>query len=252
MNSIEKTIEILNYLSNSRKSVKIVDVCNDLNLNKSTVHRIFKILKEYSLVDKEENTARYGLGLKVLDYANSFNESFNYRNAINSILKRTCFKINLTTYLSVWHNEQIVCIDVARPSHIINTHFSVEIGKEMPFHCTSSSKVILAYQDSEIITKIINKEPLKKYTSNTIVDYDQLMKHFNEIKDKRFATCNEELEQGVKGVAVPIENFNKKVIGSIAVVGLSNRITNIGKIIKILNNPSKQLSKLLGDNEKFF
>jgi IclR family transcriptional regulator, KDG regulon repressor len=254
MNSIEKSIEILNYLSNSKKSVRIVDVCKDVDLKKSTVHRIFNILVNYSLVNKEEDTAKYGLGLKVLEYANSFYDSFDFRKNTNSILRKICLEIDLTTYLTAWYNDRIICIDVIRPSHIINTNFSVDIGKEMPFHCTSSSKIILAYQSPEKIKSIIYKEPLKKYTPNTIVDPKQLIVHLNEIKNKGFAICDEELEKGVKGIAVPIKNINEKVIGSIAVVGLFNRISNknIKNLTEILINSSKQLSRLLWYKEKFY
>lgn len=250
MNSIEKTLEILNYLSNSKKSVRIADLCKDLNLQKSTVHRIFKTLKKYSLVSQEEDTSKYGLGFKVLEYANSFNEAFNFKKTINSILREICLKTDLTSYLSIWYNNQIICIDVVRPSHIINTHFSVEIGKEMPFHCTSSSKIIVAYQDPEKIKNIITNQTLKRYTPYTIINPEQLMEHLNEIKKKKIAFCNEELEQGVQGIAVPLSNYKNKVIGSIAVVGLSNRISDsIDSLSSVLVNASKELSKILGYNE---
>lgn len=251
MNSIEKSIEILNYLSNAKESVRVTEICSKLLFPKSTVHRILNILLNRSLVSKEKNTSKYRLGIQVLKYANSFNDSFDFREIARPILKKICMQTELTTYLTGWYNGHCICIDSVRPPRVINTHFSVEINKEMPFHCTSSSKVILTYQSPEEIKRIIYEKPLKKYTPKTIVEPKKLEKHLNKIKENGFATCDEELEIGVKAIAVPIRNIYGKVIASITVVGLSDRITsnNTEKLLKILVGSAQQLSKMLGYKE---
>ena len=236
MTSIEKSVEILNYLSNAKESVRVSEICSKLLLPKSTVHRILNILLSLSLVSKEKDTSKYRLGLQVLKYANSFNDSFDFREIAKPILKKICKETELTTYLTGWYNGHSICIDSVRPPRIINTHFSVEINKEMPFHCTSSSKVILAYQPSEEIKRIIYKKPLKKYTPKTIVDPKKLEEHLSKIKENGFAFCNEELEMGVKAVAAPIRNIHGKVIASITVVGLSNRIHSNNCILNYCNS----------------
>lgn len=251
MNSIEKSIEILNYLSNAKEGVRVTEICSKLLFPKSTVHRILNILLNRSLVSKEKDTSKYRLGLNVLKYANSFNDSFDFREIARPMLKKICKETELTTYLTGWYNSHSICIDSVRPPRVINTHFSVEINKEMPFHCTSSSKVILAYQSPEEIKRIIYEKPLKKYTPKTIIDPKKLEEHLSKIKENGFAICDEELEGGVKAVAAPIRNIYGKVIASITIVGLSNRIdsNNIEKLIKILLNSTQQLSKMLGYKE---
>ena len=157
----------------------------------------------------------------------------------------------LTSYLTNWYNGHCVCLDCVRPFRVINTHFSVEINKEMPFHCTSASKVILAYQPPEEIKKIVYEKSLKRYTPKTIVDPEKLEKHLSKIRENGFAFCDEELEIGVKALAVPIRNVYGKVIASITIVGLSDKLSNqnINKFINILFSSAQQLSKMLGNKE---
>ena len=57
MNSIEKSIEVLNYLSNAREGVKLTEIYSKLLFPKSTVHRILNILVKHSLVSKEKETS---------------------------------------------------------------------------------------------------------------------------------------------------------------------------------------------------
>jgi IclR family KDG regulon transcriptional repressor len=251
MNSIEKAIEILNYLSNERESVRLAEIYPKLLFPKSTVHRILNILVKHSLVSKEKETSKYRLGLQVLKYANSFSDSFDFKEIARPILKKICLETGLTTYLTVLHNGHCICIDSVRPIQFMNIHFSVEINKEMPFHCTSSSKVILAYQSPEEIKRVIYEQPLKRYTPKTIVDPKKLEKHLYKIKESGFAFCDEELEKGVNAIAVPVKNIYGKVIASITIVGLAVRIpsNNIEKLLKILLSSAQQLSKMLGYKE---
>lgn len=251
MNSIEKSIEVLNYLSNVREGVKLTEIYSKLLFPKSTVHRILNILVKHSLVSKEKETLKYRLGLQVLKYANSFSESFDFKDIARPILKKICLETGLTTYLTVWYHGHYICIDSVRPFQVMNMHFSVENNKEMPFHCTSSSKVILAYQSPDEIKRVIYAQPLKRYTPKTIVDPKKLEKHLNKIKENGFAFCDEELEKGVKAIAVPIKDIYGKVIASIAIVGLSDRLSsnNIEELLKILIGSAQRLSKMLGYKE---
>ena len=67
-------------------------------------------------------------------------------------------KLGKLLFLTVWRNNQGICVDSISSSRSISTHLFVEIGREMPLHCTAGSKVILANQPIEDIKKIVNKK----------------------------------------------------------------------------------------------
>ena len=252
MNSIEKSIQILNYLSNAERSVGITELSSKLLFPKSTVNRILKSLVNYSLVDQEKETSKYRLGLQILEYSNSFYNSFDFRQIAKPFLKKICLETRLTTFLTAWYNGHSICIDSVTPSKKLNTHhLFVEIGKKMPFHCTASAKVLLAYRSSEEIRRIINEGPLQKYTPRTIIDPEKLEEHLSKIRESGFAICDEELEEGVKAISAPIKNINGKTKASITITGLVKRISssNIEKLIKIVTNSAKEISEKLGYNK---
>ncbi len=248
MNSIEKSIQILNYLSNAERSIGITELSSKLLFPKSTVHRMLKSLVNYSLVDQEKETSKYRLGLQILEYSNSFYNSFDFRQIAKPFLKKICLETKLTTFLTAWYNGRSICIDSISPSRNVNTHLFVETGKEMPFHCAASAKVLLAYQPSEDIKRIINEKILQKYTPKTIINLKKLEEHLLEIRQKGFSICNEELEEGVKAISAPVKKIDKETIASITITGLSKRLpkSNNKKLIKILVNSAKELSGMLG------
>ena len=248
MSSIEKSIQILNYLSDMERSVGITELSSKLSFPKSTIHRILTTLLKYSLVNQEEETFKYKLGLQVVKYSNSFYNSFDFRQIAKPILKEVCWKTQLTTFLTTWYNGKGICIDSIALSRNENIHLYVEIGKEMPFHSSASAKILLAYQSFEDIKRIINEKTLLKYTSKTIIDPKKLEEHLLEIRHRGFSICDEELEEGVKAISAPVRNINEEVIASITVAGLSKRLSkkNIGKYITVLVDSSQKLSEMLG------
>jgi len=240
MNSIEKSIQLLNYLSHAERSVGITELSSKLSFPKSTVHRILNTLLKHSLVNQDKETRKYKLGLQIVKYSNSFYNSFDFRQIAKPILKDVCRETKLTTFLTTWYNGKGICIDSIIPSLKVNTHLFVEIGKEMPFNCAASAKVILAYQQPTDI--------LFKYTPKTIIDPKKLEKHLIEIKRNGFAFCDEELEEGAKAIAAPVKNIKKEIIASITITGLSKRLSkkNVEKFTTILVNSSQKLSEMLG------
>ena len=252
MKSLEKIIKILDYLSDIERNVGITELSLELNLPKSTVHRILKDLSRYSVVEKENDTSRYKIGLRILKYSNSLLRSLDLRQIVKPILKKVCNETQETTFLTAWRNDQGICIDSISSSRSTNTHLFVEIGREMPFHCTASSEVLLANQPIEDIKRIINKKQLLRYTPNTITEPKKLIIHLLDIKNKGFAVCNEELEEGVKAVAAPIKNINGKTIASITITGLAKRMSssNSERFVKILTNSAQEISNKLGYKEE--
>ena len=252
MNSIEKSLEILNYLSNAKRNVGITELSSKLLFPKSTVHRILNSLLNYSLVDKEKNTSKYRLGLQILRYSNSFYNSFDFRQIANPILKKVCIETSLTTFLTIWLSDRGICIDSVTPSQDSNAiRLFVEVGREIPFYCTASSKVILANQPIEDIKRIISKEPLLRYTPNTIIEPKKLIEHLLEIKNKGFAICDEEHQKGIKAIAAPIKNIKGETIASITITGLAQRLNsnNMERLIKIVTDAATEISKRLGYNK---
>jgi len=252
MNSVEKIIHILNCLSASDRSLGITEISLKLSIPKSTVHRILSILLNYSLVSKESDTSRYRLGVQILKYSNSFYNSFDLRRYSKTVLKRTCLDTGLTTFLCIWQDGKGICIDSARSFQNPQMHhLFVDIGKIMPFHCAAAAKILLAYQSSEEIDRLIKNTSFQRYTSKTIVDPERLWEHLKEIKSKGFAICDEELEEGIRAISAPIRNFNGKTVASITVTGLVNRITSavFDQLVKTVVNAANEISQMIGYNK---
>lgn len=254
MNSVEKTIRVLNCLSDAEKSLGVTEISSRLLFPKSTVHRILSNLLKYSLVTRDKENSKYRLGIQVIRYANSFYNSFDLRRYSKEILKKTCFKTHLTTFLSIWQDDRGICIDSFASSQKTHAHhLFVEVGKIMPFHCAASAKILLAYQSYDEITRIIKQNGLHKYTSKTIIDPEKLINHLEIIRNQGYAVCDEELEEGIRAISAPIKDFNNQVIASITITGLINRlpVNRDDYFVKILLDTANSISSKIGYKNNF-
>ncbi len=249
MNSVEKTIQILNCLSDTDGKLGVTEISSKLSIPKSTVHRILKSLMKYSLVSKDLETSKYRLGIQLLRYAHSFYSSFDLREYSKDILKRISENTGLTTFLSIWQDDNGICIDSVSSSHKLGSrNLFVEVGKIMPYHCAAASKILLAYQSPEEISRVVNSTELKRYTSKTITEPETLIIHFKKIQTQGYAICDEELEEGIRAISAPIKNVNGKIEASITVVGLLGKVPvrSNSFLIQLVVAAGNEISKLIG------
>lgn len=249
MNSVEKTVKILNCLSDADGNVGITEISSRVDIPKSTVHRILQSLIKHSLVSQDIRTSRYRLGIQILRYCNSFYSSFDLREYSKDILKEVSINTGLTTFLSIWQDDNGICIDsVSFAQKLGSRNLFVEVGKIMPFHCAAASKVLLAFQPPEEISRVINSSELRSYTSKTIEDPLILIEHLKKIRDQGYAICDEELEEGIRAISAPVKGVDGKIAASITVVGLLKKvpIKSNSFLIQLIVEAGKKISRSIG------
>ncbi|HSH34845.1 IclR family transcriptional regulator C-terminal domain-containing protein, partial [Schnuerera sp.] len=96
-------------------------------------------------------------------------------------------------------------------------------------HCTAGGKVLLAYKTEDIRNSILEEIELTKYTENTIVNKEDLIKEIKEIKKNGYGFDNEERELGVSCIGAPVFDMNNEAIACITISGPTARFTEENK-----------------------
>lgn len=99
------------------------------------------------------------------------------------------------------------------------------IGRRNPSYCTSSGKMLFAYDEHNAVEDVIS-QGLEAHSENNITDPDELRDHLASIRERGYAISTEELREGIKSVAAPIRDHTGKVVSAITVVGPLQRMTN--------------------------
>jgi len=111
----------------------------------------------------------------------------------------------------------------------------------MPVYCTGLGKSLLAYQPLVEINKVLSR-PLVQFTDKTIIDREMIHNSLAKVCIDGYSMDDEEVEEGLTCIAVPIFIKQNKVVGAISVAGSSFRIIQKKELII---NELKNISSLI-------
>ena len=116
---------------------------------------------------------------------------------------------------------KVVPVDMVEPDQAVR--IVSHIGESLPLHCTAAGKVHLAFETREEAQRSL-PDSLQTHTAQTITDRTLLEAQLNEISQKGYALENGEHLTDVQTVAVPIRDYTRTVVGSLAISGPAYRI----------------------------
>ncbi|GAK08456.1 IclR family transcriptional regulator [Geomicrobium sp. JCM 19038] len=225
--------------------IGISQLSRDSEISKSTLHRMLKSMIEKELVAQNEVTKNYYLGPRAMQWGSRFIQSQDPSERLRTYCKDVAKVTGLYTYLSKYQANQVYCIYSYQPSNIRNNYF-VRVGQQMPAHCSSSAKAILAYKSESEFIKMAGGEPYDVFTSHTIRDASALSDELQKVRKEQIAYCLEEMETGISAISIPFFHSQQETDVCLSVVGDSNTILKNMEEIKVeLKSTAKKASHYL-------
>lgn len=244
--TLERSLDILEVLAQAEEPLGVTEIGSRINLHKSTVHRIIGTLCYRGYVEKEKDTDRYRLGLKIMELGISCVNDLEIRAVAEPYLAEVVKRFDETVHLVLFDDAEIVYIDKKESSQVIGMRSHV--GKRAPMHCTAVGKAILAFLPQEEILQIIKAKGLPKFTQKTIITTENLFKELEIIKQTKIGHDDEENEVGIICLGTPVFHYSGRVIGGVSVSGPATRMLEKGldAIGDELRWAGKEISRRLG------
>jgi DNA-binding IclR family transcriptional regulator len=245
--SIDRAVEILDYISKNDNKVRLIDLSNDLEINKSTLHGILSTLEYNGLISKNQNTSKYSLGIKMYKYGKVYEQDFSLKKIVHPYIKKISEKFSESVHLGIESDYEVLYLDFVKSQHSIR--LAAKVGNKDPLYCTAIGKVILANMSEDNMQYYLDNYTLEKFTENTIAEKECLLKELHNIRKQNYALDLEELELGLICVASPIRNNSGDLIAVIGISGPNNRISeDIFKEMKLtITKTANEISELLSN-----
>lgn len=223
LSSVENALKILETFTIDDTEKRVTQIANELGLAKSTVSRLIKTLHSYGYVKKNPESQKYSLGTKILSLYSSLMSEMEIVKEANPYLEELAQETSESVQLAELEGSDVIYTEQIKSSFPIQIF--AHIGRINPIHCTSSGKLLLAYQEVEVIEDILSQK-LEKYTSTTITDPTILKKELLEIRSLGYCYIENEFIDGIVSIAAPIRDYNKKVVAAVSLVGPIQRINS--------------------------
>ena len=245
VNSIVKAIQILESLSGNG-NLGVTELSKSLGFPKSSVHSILESLESEGLLEKNFETNKYHLGLKLIELGNRAQVNLDICKIAHPYLKGLNRLTDETVHLTVLDNDEVLYVDCIESKQWLRT-YSV-IGVRAPLYCTAVGKAIMANLDYNHVKHIIEEKGLPQITENTITTEDALLAELEDIRTKGYAIDNMEHEDRLICIGAPIRNAKGEVFASISVSGPVSRqdMSKIDELVKRVREATREISWKLG------
>jgi IclR family pca regulon transcriptional regulator len=100
----------------------------------------------------------------------------------------------------------------------------LHIGSRLPAYCTSMGRVLLAYQTQEQMEQYLERVQLTPYTTRTVNTAEKLRLALRNVRRNGYALVDQELEVGLRSLAVPVFSPSGRVVATINLSGHAPRM----------------------------
>ncbi|MCC5579013.1 IclR family transcriptional regulator [Microtetraspora sp. AC03309] len=216
--TVERAADVLVLFADPASvTLGVTEIADKLGMSKAAVHRVLASFRLHGLIELDEKTRRYSLGLAAMRLGLAYLGRLDVRRLAAPELVTLSRTLSETATLSIRTGTTRVYVDQVTPSREVI--MSISLGIPYPLHAGASSKAFLAFLSDEEIDTYVRTVPLVRLTERTLVHEDVLRKEIAAIRRRGYAKSSAERQPGSASVAAPIFDHHGRPAGVISVCG---------------------------------
>ncbi len=246
--SVSHALDILESFTKTEDELGVTVLSKRLGLHKNNVFRLLATLEHRGYIEQNKVSENYRLGPKTLQIGAIFFEQRECRRHARPIIEALMAASGETSVVAVLRGNKLIYMDSAESSRTVRA--ISRIGAMLPAHCTAAGKAQLAFLPKSEIERLYPEVNLTPLTDKSIKTRDVLLNELKKIAERGYALENEEADLDVRSVAAPVRDFSRNVVGAVAIVAPSHRLTEErlerGGLISLVKEAGKAISEKMG------
>ncbi|MCE0733198.1 helix-turn-helix domain-containing protein [Halomonas sp. G15] len=214
-------LEVILAFDEAHPRMTLSEVAARTNMNRARARRFLLTLHALGYVRKQQRV--FELAPKVLQLGYAFLSSNNYRSVIQQILEDITRQCGESSSLGVLDGEEVTYVARSSSRHRLMA-ITLSVGTRLPAAHTSLGRVLLAQLPDEKLDAWLEHAVLQKHTDKTIIDKDELKACILEVRRQGYAIADQELDSGLRSIAVPAFDANGHLLGAINISTNAARI----------------------------
>jgi IclR family transcriptional regulator, KDG regulon repressor len=243
---LDRALAALDVLAGHSEDCSLVELCTALKLHKSTVHRLLMVLEQHHLVDRNPETGKYRLGLKLFELGSKAMASLDLGELAGPYLMRLQRETQETVNLGVLDQGDVLY--VAKIDSQRNLRMVARVGHRYPAYCTALGKAMLAGLPDAEVDAIVSQSGLKPKTRTTLTTLKALKDDLTRVRARGYAIDDEENEEGARCVGVAVRDYLGQPRAAISVSAPAVRMdpAKVAAAAEAVIRAARDLSRDLG------
>ena len=211
--SLARGLTVIRVFSGDRPAMTLTDVADATQLSRATARRFLLTLEQLGYVRSDDKL--FSLTPRVLELGYSYLSSLGLPEVIAPHLETLAHDTQESASAAVLDGGDIVYIARVAGRKIMRVQITV--GTRFPAYATSMGRALLAPLPVAVARDIVaatHRDALTPFTKTSIED---VMAELDVVRNTGFSLVDQELELGLRSLAVPITDASGTVVAAINV-----------------------------------
>jgi IclR family pca regulon transcriptional regulator len=219
--SLARGLAVIKAFDANSPRMTLSQVARAANLPPAAARRFLLTLAQLGYVAHEHG--RYSLRPRVLGLGYRYLSRLSVRDVAEPHMEQLAAEVHESSSLSVLDGDDIVYVVRVSISRIMT--LSIGMGTRLPAYLTSMGRVLLANLPPDARERYLDRVTLTQQTSKTIRTTDDLRAELERVRNQGWSIVDQELEEGLRAVAVPVRSGAGVVFASLNVSTHASRIS---------------------------
>ncbi|HZG21692.1 MAG TPA: IclR family transcriptional regulator C-terminal domain-containing protein [Herbaspirillum sp.] len=244
MTSLARGLAVIRAFSDSRRSLTIAQISQKTGIPRAAVRRCLHTLKQLGYADSDVNN--FSLRPKILTLGYSYLSSTPLTVSAQPYLNNISRTLGESCSLAVLDDNEVLYVARSATSRVMSV--ALNTGSRLPAYCTSLGRAMLAHLPDDQLKAYFEKVKLRALTDKTVVSQKRLRDILAGVRENGYAVIDEELEVGLRSIAVPVRGASGTVLAALNVGAQAARVSRQQmeeEILPVLLRGAQELSVLL-------
>lgn len=199
--SLERGLAVIRAFDAEHPQLTLSDVARATGLTRAAARRFLLTLVELGYMRTDGR--HFSLRPRVLELGYAYLSSLTLPEVAQPHMEAVVAEVHESSSLSVLDGEDVVYVARVPTKRIMTV--AISVGTHFPAYATSMGRVLLAAQSDAWLDAYLSGVDLRPLTRRTITDRAQLRAVLSRVRDQGFCLVDQELEEGLRSLAVPVQ-----------------------------------------------
>jgi IclR family transcriptional regulator, pca regulon regulatory protein len=221
MLTLAKGLAVLNSFGRDRPTMTLSQAAQSVDLSRATARRVLHTLVKLGYV--EQNDRQFALSPRIMQLGFSYISSQSWIDRAVPLMKSLSERFHETCSAAILEGTEIIYVARIPGRRIMST--ALAVGSRLPAFHSSMGRIQIGFLDEAEIWRRLKSVRIEPMTPSTITDLQALRERILDDHRNGFSIVDEELERGLRSIAVPIADRDGQCVGAINLSTHSTRTT---------------------------
>jgi IclR family pca regulon transcriptional regulator len=211
--SLERGLAVIRAFDAENRELALSEVARSTGLTRAAARRFLLTLVKLGYVNFSQG--RFSLRPRVLELGYAYLSSLSLPEMAQPHMERLVAQVNESCSISVLDDTDIVYVARVPTRRIMS--ITLAVGTRLPAFVTSMGRVLLAGLPDDDLEGRLARIEVTPLTSRTVRDKEALRAILATVRRQGYAATDQELEEGLRSLAVPLHGASGAVTAALNV-----------------------------------